>query len=186
MQDQITTGTFDRQVPSEDETPFASRARELEAMAEALADGIKAFHADLSASGSEPARRAGFRCGDAAGQARSVAEDLRETADDLTRVAEASKPGTCSIPWGICPVHGNTLMASGGQTWCTTPGCGRRWDFDRMGLPCAEAAAFTLTDGEGDSAPVCAGHASDARRNLQGARLRALRSTSQRRTGVRR
>lgn len=166
------------------EMPFPERARELAAMAEALASGIRALHADLQVSDSEPTRRTGFRCPDAVGEADGVAADMRKTADDLDRVAEAAAPGTCSIPWGVCPVHGNTLMSSRGQSWCAHQNCERRWDHDRGSLPCAEPAAWTLTDGSGASAPVCTGHASDARRNLQGVRLTALRGTVKRGNGA--
>lgn len=172
-------------MPSGD-VPFPERARELAAMAEALASGIRAFHADLHASDSEPTRLTGFRCPNAAGEAGAIATEMRETADDLDRVAAAAAPDTCSIPWGVCPVHGNTLMSSGGESWCTRRGCGRRWDHDRGSLPCAEPAAFTLADSAGAEAPVCTGHASDARRNLTGARLKALRSADQRGTGAHR
>lgn len=186
MHNQATTGTAGGHVPSADEAPFVVRARELAAAADALAASIKAFHADLHAADSEPVRRAGFRCDDAAGEARNIGDELRKTADDLNRIAEASASGTCSIPWGICPVHGNTLQSSGGRSWCTRPGCGRSWNYDRAWLPCAERAAFTLGDDSGATAPVCAGHASDARRNLTGARLTALRGAASRGAGAHR
>lgn len=186
MQDQATTGTPDGHVSSPGGVPFAERARMLAEAAEALAAGIKAFHADLHAADSEPVRQAGFRCDTAVGEAKNIGDELRKTADDLNRIAEASASGTCSIPWGVCPVHGNTLQSSGGRSWCSRPGCGRSWNYDRAWLPCAERAAFTLGDNSGATAPVCTGHAIDARRNLQGARLTALRSTGHRGAGAHR
>lgn len=179
MQDQITTGAAGGHVPSPGGTSFADRARELVTAAELLAAGIRVFHADLRAADTEPVRQAGFRCDTAVGQAKGIADELGKTADDLVRIAQASAPGTCSVPWGVCPEHGNTLRSSAGRSWCSHPGCGRQWDHSRDSLPCTEPAEWTLTDDFGASAAVCSGHASDARRGLQGARLAPLRSTTE-------
>lgn len=186
MQDQITTGAAGVHVLSPSGTSLADRARELVTAAELLAASIRAFHADLRAADTEPVRQTGFRCDAAVGHATGIADDLGKTADDLVRIAQASAPGTCSIPWGVCPEHGNTLRSSAGRSWCSHPGCARQWDHSRDSLPCTEPAEWTLTDDSGASAPVCSGHASDARRGLQGARLTPLRSAGQSGTGAHR
>jgi hypothetical protein len=152
----------------------AQRARELAARARDLAAAIAAYHQELRAAAHEPIRRAGFRCDEAAGQARQAAADLDDTAADLDRIAAAAAPGTCSIPWGACPEHGATLASSGGRTWCRVTRCRRRWDWDRMGLPCNEPARWLVTDSAGASGAMCDGHAADARQRLDGARIQPL------------
>jgi hypothetical protein len=151
----------------QDVTP--ARMRALAGQAEALAAAIAAAHGGFRARDSEdPVRRAGFRLSDAARQARAVAAGLHETAADLARIA-ARPPGSCVIPWGVCPEHGNTLTSTGGKTWCTTPRCGRAWGHDRLAMPCAEPARWKLTDQHGAEALLCDGHALDARNRLEGA-----------------
>ncbi len=151
----------------QDVTP--ARMRALAGQAEALAAAIAAAHGGFRARDSEdPVRRAGFRLSDAAGQARAVAAGLHETAADLARIA-ARPPGSCVIPWGVCPEHGNTLTSTGGKTWCTTPRCGRAWGHDRLAMSCAEPARWKLTDQHGAEALLCDGHALDARNRLEGA-----------------
>jgi len=150
------------------------RARELGTRAEALASAITTLHHDIQAAHDQSARRAGFRCDDAIGCAREAAGELCDTADDLDRIAAASVPGTCPIPWGACPEHGNTLTSSGGLTWCRDAGCGRTWSYDHIGLPCTEPARWTVTDQHGGTGMMCDGHALDAAKRLDGARTAPL------------
>jgi hypothetical protein len=150
-----------------------ARMRDLAAQAEALAAAITEAKEDFRAVSDDyehPVRRAGFRLDEAAGRARAVAGELQATAADLARIA-ARPDGSCAIPWGVCPEHGNTLTSTGGKTWCRAPGCGRQWGYDRMGMPCAEPARWKLTDAEGAEALLCDGHALDARNRLEGARV---------------
>lgn len=124
---------------------LAARARELAASVDALAAKIAALHQDISTA-EEAWPRAGFRCSTAIGSLRQAAQELRDTATDLDRIAAATVPGTCGVPWGVCPEHGNTLISSGGRTWCRDASCQRTWDYDRSGLPCTEPAHWTVTD----------------------------------------
>jgi hypothetical protein len=102
---------------------------------------------------------AGFRLDDAAGQLRSVMNDLIATAGDLQRIGRRTDR-TCEVLWGVCPVHGATLQGTGGRCWCNAPGCEREWDYDRMRLPCTEDAALAVTfHGEVKTVKLCAGHA---------------------------
>jgi len=145
--------------------------RDLAAQAEALTAAISAAHDDFRVRDSEdPVRRAAFRLGDAAGQARAIVTELQDTAADLARIA-ARPQGSCSIPWGVCPEHSNTLTGTGGKTWCRAAGCGRTWGYDRLGMPCAEPARWKVTDLEGSEGLLCHGHALDARKRLEGARV---------------
>ena len=156
-----------------DSTPpvTPARFRELAAAAEALASEIDAARLQARAAGDEPTRHATFRTEDAASLARQVGHELEATAEDLARVRGRSN---CGVSWGACPEHGATLHSSGGQCWCETPGCGRRWGYDRLGAPCSEPAAFAAQDQEGTKFLICAGHAIDARARLVGATFRAL------------
>jgi hypothetical protein len=154
---------------------LAARARELAAHAEALASAITALHFAVRAAHDQSVRRTGFRCDTATGQARAVARELRDTADELDRIASAAAPGTCPIPWGVWPEHGNTLTSSGGRTWCRDPRCGRSWSHDRTGLPCTKPTRWTVTDQHGDTRRMCDGHALDAAKRLDGARSRRSR-----------
>jgi hypothetical protein len=149
----------------------AGQALGLAVLAAALADEIDALHRVIRAADDEPVRRAGFRCDIAAGSIRQAGTELAETTDDLERIAAAMKPGACPIPWGVCPEHGNTLASSGRKTWCRVAVCGRTWDYDRVGLPCIEPARWKLTDQHGACAMMCDGHALDARKRLEGARV---------------
>jgi hypothetical protein len=151
--------------------PGPARFRELAQEAEALATAIGQAHSGLRASDEEFIRRSGFRLEDAAGAARGVASELRDTASDLDRFA-ARPADACEIPWGACPEHGGTLTSTGGRTTCQA--CGRTWDYDRLTMPCEEPARWILTDSGGDSSRVCDGHACDARTRLEGARLTRL------------
>jgi hypothetical protein len=150
---------------------IADRARDLASRADALAAEIAALHHDIWAAEREPVRSAGFRCDTAAASVRQAAGELRDTAARLDRISAASAPGTCSIPWGVCPEHGNTLVSTAGRTWCRELGCQRRWDYDRVALPCAEPARWTITDQCGGTSVMCAGHALDATRFIQGAHV---------------
>lgn len=159
---------------SHDVTP--ARMRALSRQAEALAAALAAAREDFRAHGADredPVRRAGFRLAEAAGQARAVSAEMQSTAADLARLA-ARPAGSCSIAWGVCPVHGNTLTSTGGNTWCTVTGCGRTWRYDRLAMPCAEPARWQLTDREGTQARLCDGHAADARTRLVGATIDPL------------
>lgn len=143
--------------------PFPpAQARELAAAADELAGRIAAAEAALCADGDEHRRQAGFRLADAAGECRRVAAELHATAGDLAWIA-AVPAAACGLAWGVCPEHGNTLVSSGGQTWCRTAGCGRRWGYDRLGGPCPEPVTHAVTDADGVTSPVCDGHAVAAR-----------------------
>lgn len=149
----------------------AGRALSLAVRAEALADEINALYADIRAAHDQSVRRAGFRCDTAIGYVKQASTELGDTADELERIAAALKPGACPIQWGVCPEHGNTLTSSGGKTWCRDIGCGRSWDYDRVGLPCTELAVWRVTDQSGGSLMMCDGHALDASKCLEGARV---------------
>ncbi len=149
----------------------AGRALSLAVRTEALADEINALHRDIRAARDESVRRGGFRCDTAIGCLKEADAQLQETADHLDRIADAMKAGACLVPWGVCPEHGNTLTSTGGKTWCRAVGCGRTWDYDRVGLPGTEPARWTVTDQRGTSLAMCDGHALDARQRLDGARV---------------
>jgi len=170
-----------------DVTGLSARARDIAASADALAAAIGAFEEDLRSADDEPVRRTGFRCDAATGSVHRAARELLDTAADLDRIATAAAPGTCSIPWGACPAHGNTLTSTGGKTWCRHLGCDRTWDYDRGGLPCTEPARWMVTDQHGAGGVMCTGHGKDARERLLGATivpLEASRSASARGEGA--
>jgi hypothetical protein len=150
---------------------FQERLRQVNARAEALAAEIGALDDDMRAAGNEPVHRAAFRCAAAVGSVRQAAVALRDTAADIDRIAAAMAPGTCSGPWGACPEHGNTLVSSGGRSWCRDAGCCRSWDHDRGGLPCTDPTRWRITDRYADTVLVCDGHAIAGRRSLEGARV---------------
>ena len=102
-----------------------ARARELAAAAGDLYHQLR--EADLARDADpDPARRrAGWRLDVGAGGLHSAAEELLDTADELTRLA-ARRTDACPVPWGACPEHGATLRSTGGRGWCRTPGCLRR------------------------------------------------------------
>jgi hypothetical protein len=60
-------------------------------------------------------------------------------------------PGSCSLGWGVCPVHGATLVTTEGRSRCVV--CGVTWDCDREDQHCREPAAFLM-----GVAPVCRAH----------------------------
>jgi hypothetical protein len=163
---------------------LAGRARDLASRADALAAEIGALHREIRAAVREPVRRAGFRCDTAAGSVRQATGELRDTAADLDRISAASAPSTCSIPWGVCPEHGNTLVSTAGKTWCREWECQRRWDYDRAALPCPEPARWTITDQSGGTSVMCDGHAFDATRHLEGARVAPLMAADQRESAL--
>jgi hypothetical protein len=81
---------------------------------------------------------------------------------------------TYRAEWGVCPDHGNTLTSSGGRAWCSTPECGRSWDWDHGGRPCTEPAAFRVRGRDYDPGRwglVCPGHALAALDQLEGVEL---------------
>jgi hypothetical protein len=149
----------------------AGRALSLAVRIEALADEIDSLHGDIEAARDEPVRREGFRCDTAIGWLRQASAELQETADQLDRVASAMKPGACAVPWGVCSEHGNTLASSGRETWCKAAECGRTWNYDRVGLPCIEPARWKVTDKYGAVSVMCDGHAFEAHKCLDGARV---------------
>jgi hypothetical protein len=145
----------------------------LAARAEELARDLAAAEAGLRTAVDEPTRRVGFRLDDDAGWVRQAARDIEQTAEDLARIRSRgamSRP-RCRAEWGVCPEHGNTLTSSGGHSWCKTSGCGRRWDWDRGGLPCTEPVAFRVRDQAGKVIELCAGHTIAARAQLEGAEV---------------
>lgn len=152
--------------PGQEITPAV--LRELAGEAEALVARIRAAEERLRRD-PEDSNRAGYRLPDAAGRLLDVASDLHETAGDVARARVARDPRLCGIPWGICPDHGNTLRGLGGRTWCTAPGCSRRWAYDRLGTPCQETITHTVTDTPGTELLACDGHAKDAAARLDGA-----------------
>lgn len=154
----------------------AARARELAADAKQLAAAIGTYNRALDDAMWEPVRHAGFQCDTAAAYTSQAAAELLDTAARLDRIGAAAAPGTCSAEWGCCPVHGATLVGSGGRTWCQVAGCGREWEYDRGGLPCTEPARWLVTDSSGGSGSMCNGHAEDARRRLVGAVITHLTS----------
>jgi hypothetical protein len=148
------------------------RALGLAVRAAALADEIDALHEAIRTARDEPVRRAGFRCDSAIGLVRQASTELGDTVDLLERVSAALRPGSCPVPWGVCPEHGNTLTSAGRKTWCRAPGCGRIWPYDRVGLPCIEPAQWQVTDQHGAVTFMCDGHALDASKCLDGAQIK--------------
>ncbi|MEV4161876.1 hypothetical protein [Nonomuraea dietziae] len=144
--------------------PTPAHVRELAAQAEQLADAIEALRRQLS-RGEDTLRRTGYRLDDAAGWVRQAAQDLQATASDMARLA-ALPTDACAVPWGVCPEHGNTLIASGNMTTCKSAGCRRTWGYNRDTAPCAEPATHRLIVAEGHETLVCDGHALDARARL--------------------
>jgi hypothetical protein len=149
----------------------AGRVLSLAIRIEALADEVEALRSEIRAAWDEPVRRAGFRCETGIGWLRQASAELQEAADRLDRLAAAMKPGACVVRWGVCPEHGNTLTGSGLKTWCREPECGRTWNYDRVGLPCIEPARWAVTDRYDARSVMCDGHALDARKRLEGARV---------------
>jgi hypothetical protein len=146
---------------------YASQARSLAARAEELAAEICTLHRYMRAAGDDPVRPAAFHCVTASGSVSQAAGELRDTAADLERIAAAAAPCTCFVQWEVCPDHGNTLASSRGRTWCRHGGCERIWDYDRVGLPCAEPVRWRMIDRHGDAILVCHGHAAALRASLE-------------------
>jgi len=109
------------------------------------------------------------------GQLRQVAAEIQQTAEDLacirTRDGALSRP-TCKAEWEACPEHGATLTSTRGSSTCCV--CGRSWDWDRLGLPCTEPAAFRVQDREDKDMLLCAGHAIAAREQMEGATVQPI------------
>jgi hypothetical protein len=122
----------------------AAQALGVAVRAAAPADEIGALHHDIRTARDEPVHRAGFRCDTALGWVMQASTELADTAYHLDRIAAATKPGACLVPWGVCPEHGNTLTSTGRKTWCRETGCGRTWTYDRGGLPYIEPARWRL------------------------------------------
>ena len=139
--------------------------RELAASAEALAEAITAVHRRMGAAPDGATRRVGARLDEAIGATIEAGRELAATAEDLARVRARSD---CPVEWGCCPAHGATLCFSEGRCWCTAPGCGRQWDYDRAALPCCEPVAFAVADRTGQRWEMCAGHAHNAEERLDG------------------
>ncbi len=152
-----------------------AQARQLAAAAEDLARQLEQALAAREGDEDQARRDAGFRLHDVVSiLRRGVAGELLETADHLARLG--SRPsGSCTLPSGVCPEHGATLSQSGGEAWCTAPGCGRRWGWDRLTMPCTEPVTHRVVDVEGGVLEVCDGHATDARRRITGASVTPLR-----------
>jgi hypothetical protein len=159
--------------------PAPADLRELANRVEQLAADIVAAHAALRSAADRPTRRLGYTFDDDAGSLRRIARDVAETARELEHVLGRNAPGRrpCVVESGGCPEHGGTLSTATrvGRWRCTTPGCGRTWDWDIGALPCLEPAAFTVLDGDGSAMELCVGHTVDARRHLVGARVVSLR-----------
>lgn len=80
----------------------------------------------------------------------------------------------CGIDWGVCPVHGNTLIASDRRTRCRVASCGRTWGYDRVTARCVEPVSHAVIDADGDRVEVCTGHAQDCRQHLTGCAVTPL------------
>lgn len=146
-----------------------ARLRELAAASRQLAADIRAAEQTFDGA-PDVTRHARFRLPEAAGNARFVAEELEATATDLDVVLGwQANPHRCPVEWGACPDHGATLTSSGGHTWCSTLGCGRRWDYDRHGQPCDEPPLYTVRDQTDAVSRVCRGHARAMKAQLVGA-----------------
>ena len=143
--------------------------RTLAGQAETLAQQTRA--ACIGLRNQSDTKQATFRMDDLAGQLEQAAEELRATASDVARARTARDDRLCGLPSGACPDHGATLASSGGRSWCTQPGCGRQWDYDRLGTPCQEPVSHQITDPTGTTFTACAAHAADAKRNLTGATI---------------
>ncbi|MEV0379451.1 hypothetical protein [Nonomuraea sp. NPDC050643] len=86
------------------------------------------------------------------------AEDLQLAAGDLARLRAQQ---TCSMPWGVCPEHGNTLSSKAGVSTCRV--CRRTWTYDRPGRPCGEPVTWKVIDRAGTETRMCDGHVLGAR-----------------------
>ena len=137
--------------------PTPSEIRALAAAAGQLSRDVDAVHARLKTAAADPARRAGFRLDEIAGELRRAEAELGDTAADLARVRSSrGDPRLCQAEWGVCPEHGNTLTSTGGTSVCRVDG--RSWGYDRLGSPCGEPVSDLVTDPEGGSTAMCHGH----------------------------
>jgi hypothetical protein len=130
--------------------------------AERLARGIREVRDALSGPVAGQLNRIGVRLVEAADEVESVGGMLRRTVRDLERLATVP-PDACRAEWGVCPEHGSTLASAGGVTVCTSPGCTRQWDYDRLTDLCPEPVTHRITGATGTDAKVCHGHAIGAR-----------------------
>uniref|UniRef100_UPI003F4919B1 hypothetical protein n=1 Tax=Streptomyces sp. CA-141956 TaxID=3240051 RepID=UPI003F4919B1 len=160
----------------EQHEPTPAELRALVAEAEVLEERILNVRARLRAS--DDAGDTAFRLTDAAENLRRATEALEMTASDLARTRTARDPGLCSVPWGVCPAHGNTLRSTGGRSWCTDLGCSRSWGYDRLAMTCGEPVTHTVTDAAGSSFLACRGHAMDAEKRLEGGTVTPLPSVT--------
>ncbi len=83
----------------------------------------------------------------------------------------ATDPSRCTVPWGVCPEHGDTLKSraratKGFDSCCTNPVCFNVWPYDRLDAACTELATHTIQADNGDRYVVCAGHALTARAQI--------------------
>jgi hypothetical protein len=91
------------------------------------------------------------------------AKALQDTVDD---------PGRCTVPWGVCPEHGGTVLSRGAaSSWCTDLACLNVWSYDRLDTPCAEPATHTVRADNGDQYVVGDGHAMVARIQITDGRV---------------
>lgn len=102
----------------------------------------------------------------AEGRSALVAEIAAETDRRL-----ASDESCCSVQWGPCREHSNTLTSSGEQSWCRRSDCDPTWPASRRGQHCDEPAVALVADLAGARVRLCAGHWADARERLVGATL---------------
>jgi hypothetical protein len=144
--------------------PTPAELRELAQRVEALAAEMTAIRDRLHAAADSPTQRVSFRLDEGASGVRRGATALTETAADLSRVLD--RPD-CPANWGACLAHGGTLRASG-VAWCDARGCRRAWNYNRLGLPCSEPAAYVVRDGRGSEMRLCAGHTVTAKESLDG------------------
>lgn len=130
--------------------------RNLAAAAEELADRIQEAHQRLLD------QVVGHRLDATAWSVRvQVVRPLQLAASDLARVL-ARPAKACAAPAGCCPEHGSTLTGRDGMSWCTMPGCGRTWDYDRRRLPCLEPGVVEVDPDPTDPNLrhwACSGHA---------------------------
>jgi hypothetical protein len=137
-----------------DAEPYAGNANNLSSELVMLVNRVRGLYAALP----EDLRTHGYRLGEVAGQLERAAGELARTAEDIAR-HRATPENSCPHESAGCPDHGATLSSTGGLTWCTVTGCRKQWQYDRMRFPCDQPTAYRVTDPQGDSGPVCAGHA---------------------------
>ncbi len=160
--------------------PLPAELRALAAEADALAERTAELTTRLTTAHDEHVQRLARPMHKATDDLIDYTDEIARTAEYLTRVRVSRDPHLCDVPWGVCPAHGVTLRSMGDRAWCTTTGCARTWDHDRVHTPCAEPAVATATDEDGATASLCAAHAADAAQRLSGCTLDYLghRATS--------